>query len=300
MDHIDFVLLDNTKHPMFEKYSEIYSNSKTTTDPIIYYKIKVSQFDDILSDFCDNMKRILKKSLYKQSIKLYNGMQNISFRDNFVIFMNNIDILDILLNLGIIINEDIDNLIRQNVISKLDKKIKHECEKIIQSTVIFPMNLNSLYDIEETELSIILAISNNKIIGYLLYKTNDDISIYIEYIEVNTVEVNTEYRNLSLCKKLITNLIKTIPRINEYELYNVGGLSGYSCYVDAFETNNFKVELQKEDIEFDNEINNTNTKSNKTLNNLRITRKTKKLNLTKMENIKVNTEFNCSMKFTRI
>jgi hypothetical protein len=78
MDHIDFVLLDNTKHQMFEKYSEIYSNSKTTTDPIIYYKIKVSQFDDILSDFCDNMKRILKKSLYKQSIKLYNGMQNIS------------------------------------------------------------------------------------------------------------------------------------------------------------------------------------------------------------------------------
>jgi hypothetical protein len=212
--------------------------------------------------------------------------------------MNNIDILDILLNLGIIINEDIDNLIRQNVISKLDKKIKHECEKIIQSTVIFPMNLNSLYDIEETEeteLSIILAISNNKIIGYLLYKTNDDISIYIEYIEVNT-----EYRNLSLCKKLITNLIKTIPHINEYELYNVGGLSGYSCYVDAFKTNNFKVELQKEDIEFDNEINNTNTKSKKTLNNLRITRKTKKLNLTKMENIKVNKEFNCSMKFTRI
>jgi lipopolysaccharide export system protein LptC len=64
----------------------------------------------------------------------------------------------------------------------------------------------------------------------------------------------------------------------------------------AFETNNFKVELQKEDIEFDNEINNTNTKSKKTLNNLRITRKTKKLNLTKMENIKVKKEFNWDFK----
>jgi len=304
MENIDFVLLDNVRHPLFEKYSDIYINSKTTTEPIIYYKIKVLQIDEILNEFNRHLNRMGKReiksqSIKSQSIKLYNGTQNISFRDDLVIFMNNIDILDILLNLGIIIDEDIDYLIRQNLISKLDKKIKHECEKIIQSTVIFPINLNNLNDIEELELSIVLAIKNNKIIGYLLYKINDDDnSIYIEFIEVNE-----KYRNLSLCKKLITYLIKTLPDINTYELYNVGGLSGYSCYVDSFESNNFIVELQKEDIEFNNEpnnsITNTNTKTKKTLNNLRLTRKTKKLNLTKMENIKVNKEFNCSMKFTR-
>jgi hypothetical protein len=301
MDNIDFVLLDNTKHPLFSKYSEIYSNSKNTTEPIIYYKIKVLQFDGILTELYRNLNKILKREIKKQSIKSYSGNKNISFRDDFVIFMNDIDIIDILLNLGIIFDKEIDILIRQNIISKFDKQLKHECEKIIQSTVIFPMNLNNLNDIDELESSIILAICNNKIIGYLLYKIShdsyadsDDISIYIEYIEVNK-----NYRNLSLCKKLITYLINIKPHINKYELYNVGGLSGYSCYVDAFKNNNFIAELQKEDIDFNNDTNNTDTKSKKTLNNLRHSRKTRKLNLTKMENIKLNKEFNCSMKFTR-
>jgi len=93
---------------------------------------------------------------------------------------------------------------------------------------------------------------------------------------------------MNLCKRILSFLIIQKPEIMSYELQNVGGLSGYSCYVDAFESNNFKVK-----IKFDKKV------KKKTLNNIRISRKTKKLNITKMDNIDVNRKFNGIMYFTK-
>ena len=52
---------------------------------------------------------------------------------------------------------------------------------------------------------------------------------------------------MNLCKRMLSFLIIKKPEIMSYELQNVGGLSGYSCYVDAFESNNFKVKIKFDD-----------------------------------------------------
>ena len=91
---------------------------------------------------------------------------------------------------------------------------------------------------------------------------------------------------------MLSFLIMQKPEIMSYELLNVGGLSGYSCYVDTFESNNFKVKIKFDDKKL----------KKKTLNNIRNSiksRNTKKLNITKMENIAVNRKFNGSMFFTK-
>ena len=204
--------------------------------------------------------------------------------------------LDILQDLDIIVPENIDLFIKANAINNLEKIIKNACETKIQSTLLFPSNLMDLYDIEELELSVILAVSDNKIIGYLLYKINDDGSIYIDYIEINR-----NYRNASICKKLITYLIKSMDTTNTYELYNVGGLAGYSCYVNAFESNGFTAKIVIEDFNDDNTNTkiNDNGKTRQVLNNLRVSRRTKKLNLANHDNIRINKQFNCTIKFSK-
>ena len=125
----------------------------------------------------------------------------------------------------------------------------------------------------------------NKIIGYVNYRYIENNGIFIEFIEVNS-----EYRNMNLCKRILSFLIIQKPEIMSYELQNVGGLSGYSCYVDTFESNNFKVKIKFDDKKL----------KKKTLNNIRNSiksRNTKKLNITKMENIAVNRNFNGTMYF---
>ena len=109
---------------------------------------------------------------------------------------------------------------------------------------------------------LVLYKDTNKIIGYVNYRDIENNSIYIEFIEVNP-----EYRNMNLCKRILSFLIIQKPEIMSYELQNVGGLSGYSCYVDAFESNNFKVK-----IKFDDK---------------------------KLKNIAVNRKFNGTMYFTK-
>jgi len=83
----------------------------------------------------------------------------------------------------------------------------------------------------------------NKIIGYVNYRNIEDNNMFIEFIEVNQ-----EYRNLNLCKRMLSFLIIQKPEIISYELLNVGGLSGYSCYIDTFESNNFIVNNKNENI----------------------------------------------------
>jgi len=114
---------------------------------------------------------------------------------------------------------------------------------------------------------LVLYKDTNKIIGYVNYRNIEDNNMFIEFIEVNP-----EYRNLNLCKRMLSFLIMQKPKIISYELQNVGGLSGYSCYVDAFESNNFKIKIKFED---------------------------KKLNITKMDNADVNRKFNGTMYFTK-
>lgn len=134
---------------------------------------------------------------------------------------------------------------------------------------------------------LVLYKETNKIIGYVNYRNIEDNNMFIEFIEVNP-----EYRNLNLCKRMLSFLIMQKPKIISYELQNVGGLSGYSCYVDTFESNNFKIKIKFEDKKL----------KKKTLNNIRNsikTRNTKKLNITKMDNAVVNRIFNGTMYFTK-
>jgi len=106
-----------------------------------------------------------------------------------------------------------------------------ETTKAIQR-VIFPALML------EMEAPIVLALDNSNkekpvSIGYLFF-IEDEEQIIIEVIEVNSV-----YRNYNLCKRLISHLITIKPEIKKYSLVNVGGLAGYSCYTDAFNSNNF-------------------------------------------------------------
>ena len=77
---------------------------------------------------------------------------------------------------------------------------------------------------------------DNIIIGYLLYIYSDTekTHIYIEY-----VEVHPDYTGRRLCNKLIQELINLKPDINNFELFNAGGLPAFKCYVNTFGRNGF-------------------------------------------------------------
>ena len=296
---IEFILLENTAKPNFAKYNEIFKSSKITDNPIIFYKIKIDELERLLTSFIRKHKHLFtKKPKFDiKSLSALSGInKHIRIEDDILLFVNELKMLDILQDLDIIVPENIYLFIKANAINNLEKLIKNACETKIQSTLLFPSNLMDLYDIEELELSVILAINNSKIIGYLLYKINDDGSIYIDYIEINR-----NYRNASICKKLITHLIQSLESTNNYELYNVGGLAGYSCYVDAFESNGFIAKIINDDNYDDNADVRTgdNGKIKKVLNNLRASRRTKKLNLANHDNIRINKQFNCTIKFFR-
>jgi hypothetical protein len=98
--------------------------------------------------------------------------------------------------------------------------------------IIYPLIFIEL----ETPMVLALYKETNKIIGYVNYSNIEDNNMFIEFIEVNP-----EYKNLNLCKRMLSFLITQKPEIITYELLNVGGLVGYNYYVDAFESNNFNV-----------------------------------------------------------
>ena len=141
-----------------------------------------------------------------------------------------------------------------SIISNIVKVIKQKCDKKIINNILFPIMCNEL----NTPIIIVLDKHKNIVIGYLIYNLRiEDNSIYIDYIEVNP-----DYRNESLCKNMISYLISNKKEVNKYELLNVGGLSGYSCYTDAFTNNNFEAKF----IEDENINNNNNIALNKQFN----------------------------------
>ena len=164
----------------------------------------------------------------------------------------------------------------------------------------------------DMEVPIILALDNSsetpKVVGYLFFMEND------EKINIEVIEVNSSYRNSNLCKRLILYLVDIKPRIKKYSLVNVGGLSGYSCYMDAFTSLDFNGKIKRDknrnNVNINDNINETNKNNEnnsynltrkKQMNNLRLTLKQRgvKLNLAKMNNIEINNKFNGSMIFTK-
>ena len=288
--------------------------SQKLEEAVIFYKISIIEFDTTLYDLLYKYKSI-KIPDNKKSIVTYSSNPNIVFENDLIVFRNNIDIKDILHNLDI--KSLPDSHFEISTISNIVKVIKQKCDKKIVNNILFPIMCNEL------NTPIVIVIDKNKVIGYLIYNIRiEDNSIYIDYIEVNP-----DYRNESLCKKMISYLISQKKEINKYELLNVGGLSGYSCYVDAFTTNNFDANFidntnNNENNENNNEYNNyssrtsnnsnssiksykhnkpNNTKkySKNNLNKIRLSRKNTKLNLSKNNNIVLNKQFNGDMIFIR-
>ena len=287
---VNFILLEDEHDLNFEKYKNIFEKSKIIEyyikDSYTNYSISIKDFDTLLYEnlsYYNNVKipeTINSIAIYKNS--------DISFVNDTIVFRNHIDIKDILEKLKIVIisleTNNLESKIR--IIKNLYKVIKLNCfSEYSPETKISITKYPLIFRELETPMVLVLYKDTNKIIGYVNYSNIEDNNIFIEFIEVNP-----EYRNLNLCKRMLSFLIMQKPKIISYELQNVGGLSGYSCYVDAFESNNFKVKIKFDDKKL----------KKKTLNNIRNsikTRKTKKLNITKMENIAVNRNFNGTMYF---
>jgi hypothetical protein len=290
IEDVEFILLEDEQVPNFEKYKDIFEKSKIIEyyikDSYTNYSISVKDFDTLLYENLSYYNNV-KIPEEKNSISSYKN-PDISFVNDTIVFRNHIDIKDILEKLKIvIINLETNNLESEiRIIKNLYKVIKLNCSSEYSPETKISITKYPLI-FEELETPMVLAIykETNKIIGYVNYRDIENNSIFIEFIEVNP-----EYRNVNLCKRMLSFLIIKKPEIMSYELQNVGGLSGYSCYVDAFESNNFKVKIKFDDKKL----------KKKTLNNIRNsikTRKTKKLNITKMENIDVNRKFNGKMYF---
>ncbi len=289
---ITFILLEDEQDLNFEKYKDIFEKSKIIEDYIkdsyTNYSISIKDFDTLLYENLTYYNNV-KIPEQTKSIAIYKN-QYTSFVNDTIVFRNNIDIKDILDTLKIvIISLETNNLeSRIRIIKNLYKVIKLNCfiEYIPETKILitkYPLIFREL----ETPMVLVLYKETNKIIGYVNYRHIEDNNMFIEFIEVNP-----EYRNLNICKSMLSFLIIQKPEIISYELQNVGGLSGYSCYVDAFESNNFKVKIKFEDTKL----------KKKTLNNIRNsikTRNTKKLNITKIDNISVNRKFNGTMYFTK-
>ena len=288
---VEFVLLEDEEDSNFEKYKDIFEKSKIIEDYIkdsyTNYGISIKDFDTLLYENLSYYNNV-KIPAEKNSIAIYKN-PDISFVNDTILFKNHIDIKDILEKLKIvIISLETNNLESEiRIIKNLYKVIKLNCSSEYSPETKISITKYPLM-FEELETPMVLAIykETNKIIGYINYRNIEDNNMFIEFIEVNS-----EYRNLNLCKKMLSFLIMQKPEIISYELQNVGGLSGYNCYVDTFESNNFKVK-----IKFDKKIKKEN------LNNIRNSiksRHTKKLNITKIENSAVNRKFNGSMFFTK-
>ena len=267
---VEFILLEDEKDPNFEKYKDIFENSKIKEEHIkesySNYSISVKDFDSLLYEYLSNYSTV-KIPEVKLSIASYKN-PNASFTNDTIVFRNNIDIKDILDQLQITISLETNNLESElRIIKNIYKVIKlkcsveyvHESKRIIIKYPIMFINL-------ETPMILAIYKEHNKIIGYINYRDVEHNSMFIEFIEVNP-----EYRNMNLCKRMLSFLIIQKPNIMNYELINVGGLSGYSCYVDAFESNDFKIK-----IKFD-----------------------KKINITKLDNVEINSKFNGIMYFTK-
>jgi hypothetical protein len=293
-DNVEFVLIEDEQDPIFEKYKNMFEKSKLIEESIKEsynnYSINIKEFDTLLYDNLEIYSKFkVSKEKEKHSIANYKNT-NISFINDNILFKNSIDIKDILIQFGIIENNDSEKDLR--IIRIIEKIIKQKCslEYIPEAKryiVKYPIMFTDL------EIPIVLAIykdkesnkMHNKIIGYVNYRDIDIKSIFIEFIEVNP-----EYRNMNLCKRMISYLISQKPNTKKFELINAGGLSGYSCYVDAFESNNFNIKIK-----------NTDKKIKKTkLNNIRLKRKSNRLNLTKLDNISINRKFDGDMYFTKI
>ena len=267
---VEFILLEDEQDTNFEKYKDIFENSKIKEEHIkesySKYSISVKDFDSLLYEYLSNYSTV-KIPEEKLSIASYKN-PNASFINDTIVFRNNIDIKDILDQLQITISLETNNLESElRIIKNIYKVIKlkcsveyvHESKRII---IKYPIMFIDL----ETPMILAIYKEHNKIIGYINYRDVEHNSMFIEFIEVNP-----EYRNMNLCKRMLSFLIIQKPNIMNYELINVGGLSGYSCYVDAFESNDFKIK-----IKFD-----------------------KKINITKLDNVEINSKFNGIMYFTK-
>jgi hypothetical protein len=292
IEDVEFILLEDEQDSNFEKYKDIFEKSKIIEDYIkdsyTNYGISIKEFDTLLYENLSYYNNV-KIPAVKNSIASYKK-PDISFVNDTIVFRNHIDIKDILEKLKIvIISLETNNLESEiRIIKNLYKVIKLNCSsEYIPETKILITKYPLIFRELETPMVLAIYKKTNKIIGYVNYRDIGNNSISIEFIEVNP-----EYRNLNLCKRMISFLIMQKPEIISYELQNVGGLSGYSCYVDTFESNNFKVKIKCDDKKL----------KKKTLNNIRNsikTRNTKKLNITKMKNIAVNRKFNGTMYFTK-
>ena len=289
---IIYVLLENELDKKYSTYKDMFKKSKLMTENIIVssyyiYSIKVNEFNTLLNDILTNYPNIkIPDTTY--NIAIYKNLNALIINDN-IEFKNNIDMDDIFKQLGIIINSS--DLEHKLIIKNVYKLIKQQCTIVympeIKNLIVkYPIMFNDI----ETPMVLAIDTQHEKIIGYLNYRyIPDDKSMLIECIEVNP-----EYRNLNVCKNIISYFITQHPKIMKFELVNVGGLAGYSCYVDAFELHNFSVKIQF--FNKDTQINNNNKKK---FNNLRTSRRTQKLNLTKLDNITLNHKFNGAMYFIK-
>jgi hypothetical protein len=267
IEDVEFILLEDEKDPNFEKYKDIFVKSKIIEDYIkdsyTNYGISIKEFDTLLYENLSYYNNV-KIPAVKNSIASYKN-PDISFVNDTIVFRNHIDIKDILEKLKIvIINLETNNLESEiRIIKNLYKVIKLNCSReYIPENKILITKYPLIFSEIETPMVLAIYKETNKIIGYINYRNIEVNNMFIEFIEVNP-----EYRNMNLCKRILTFLIIQKPEIMSYELQNVGGLSGYSCYVDAFESNNFKVK-----IKFDDK---------------------------KLKNIAVNRKFNGTMYFTK-
>ncbi len=133
--------------------------------------------------------------------------------------------------------------INTNVVANINSNpdTKKTIQKKYKPQLIYPEG------IDELKAPIILAIKNEKLIGYLKYdyKTNHPNFIYI-----SLVETHPDYRGQRVCPKLFTQLINDNEDISRFELSNVGGYSACRCYVSSFQENGFLFHNQKEYMSF--------------------------------------------------
>ena len=310
MDSIEFVYIDSLDNPQFSKYNDIFDSSRVKEEPAIKpelkFEIDISKFEDILYKFT--------KSTSTSRIPL-RDYPELNIIDNKIYFDNNFNWKQLLeyLQIDNITNNTHNSSSKSSSIS-LNNLIKHmKKESIALETkairkIIYPSLMLDM------EVPIILALDNSsetpKVVGYLFFMEDD------EKINIEVIEVNSSYRNSNLCKRLISYLIDIKPRIKKYSLVNVGGLAGYSCYMDAFTSLDFNGKIKRDknrnnvnindndninETNKNNENNSYNLTRKKQMNNLRLTIKHRgfKLNLSKMNNLEINKKFNGSMIFTK-
>ena len=261
MSEIEFVLLEDEEVPNYEKYKDMFENSKIIEETTeskennkksnYYYSISIKDFDillyEYLAKYSNNKIKVPKE---KYSIAIYKN-SNVETKENTIIFKNHIDVKDILDQLKIIINMHTNNSIKVmksiNMIIKLNS-ILYNVIEYSKFIVKYPIIITKL----TTPMVIAITPNNNKIIGYISYKNIvEDKSIFIEYMEVIPDSYNVpkcacaydallyEYTHDILCKQMISYLISKKPDIIKYKLTNVHGVAGYCCYTNAFDANNF-------------------------------------------------------------